>query len=284
MLIAIDFEQPLYALGFKNAARAVKAAGFDAIDFSFKAKKGKAFLECEKWLQNAKGGRQVLDENDLVCHQTHAPVGFSVKNKISEDDAAFALLIRSFTFSQILGAKTVVVHPVTDVSPVDFIPYNLRFFKSLEKYARAANVKIAVENVFKFDAKYHRFEGVFERSDKLSSFLQKLRSDVFVACVDTGHALLTGTAPEKFLSGMNAATLGALHLHDNDGKDDLHLLPTRGVIAWESVLTALKKIGYRGDLTLEIMFFLERFTPEELPAALCLAGEVALSFREKLST
>ena len=105
-----------------------------------------------------------------------------------------------------------------------------------------------------------------------------------MACVDTGHALLTGTAPEKFLSGMNAATLGALHLHDNDGKDDLHLLPTRGVIAWESVLTPLKKIGYRGDLTLEIMFFLERFTPEELPAALCLAGEVALSFREKLST
>ena len=283
MTISVDFEQPLYALGFKNAARAVKTAGFDAVDFSFKAKKGKLFLECEHWQENAKRGRQVLDENGLICNQTHAPVGFSVKNKLSEEDRAFQMLVRSFAFSRILGAKTVVVHAVTDVNPVDFIPYNLRFFKSLEKYAKAEGVKIAVENIFKFDAKYHRFEGVFERSDKLTAFLQALRSNVFTACVDTGHALLTGTPPEKFLSGMNAAALGALHLHDNDGKDDLHLLPTRGVIDWNGVLRALKKIGYHGDLTFEIMFFLERFTPEELPKALSLAGEVANSFRETLS-
>ena len=283
MYVSVDFEQPLYALGLKNAACAVKAAGFDAVDFSFKTKTGLAMLTCDLWQENAKRTRQVLDEQGLVCNQAHAPMGFSAKNKMRENDLQFALLLRCFDFAKTLGAKIVVVHAVTDVSPVDFIPYNLRFYKSLEKYARIAGVKIGVENLFTYDERYHRFDGVFERSEKLTSFIQKLRSDVFVACVDTGHAALTGTPPEKYIAGMNASVLGALHLHDNDGKDDLHLLPTRGTLDWESILSALKKLGYRGDITFEIMFYLEKFKAEELPLALRQAGALGKRFKEYLT-
>ena len=283
MKLCIDFGEPLEALGLENAIKAIKAAGFDGIDFSFKDKTGRAFLLDENWDEIAWRIRKALDAGGLVCNQTHAPMDFSAACKLCPKTPEMERIIRAFRFSQILGAKTVVVHAVTDVKPVDFIPYNLRFYKLLEPYAKAAIVKIAVENLFKFDAKFHRFEGVFETGEKLSSFVQKLRSPQFVACVDTGHAALTGTPPEKLIAGMNKSLVKCVHLHDNDGKDDLHLLPYSGVLDWDEILSSLKKIGYDGDITFEIMFFLEKFSAEKMPIALALAGEVARKFKYKMA-
>jgi sugar phosphate isomerase/epimerase len=279
MKLTIDFGIPFRVLGLYNGLKAVKEAGFDGIDFSFKDESGQALLYADNWEDHAWEVRRALDKAGLTCSQTHAPIGFSVKDKICPKAQAFSMLIRSLRFSQILGAKNVVVHAVTDVKPVDFIPYNLRFYKTLEPYAKKSGVRIAVENLYEFDKKYHRFEGILETGEKLSAFLQKLRSTQFVACVDTGHALLTGTAPEKFLAGMNKGLVQCLHLHDNNGVDDLHSLPYTGVIAWEKVLSALKQLGYEGDLNFELMYFLEKFTAEELPAALGLAGEIAKKFQ-----
>ena len=275
MKTLIDFGEILYKLGLENGLKAVKAAGFDGIDFSFKDKKGKEFLLSDNWEEYAHAVRNALDREGLVCNQTHAPVGFSSEDKICPKAEKFSILLRSLRFSQILGAKIAVVHAVTDVKPVDFIPYNLRFYKMIEPYAQKAGVKIGVENLFKFDEKFHRFEGVLETGEKLSSFLQKLRSPWFVACVDTGHAQLTGTPAQKLLAAMNKNLVKCLHLHDNDGKDDLHSLPYTGALAWGEIIVALKKMGYDGDITLEIMFFLQKFTVEELPAALALAGKMA---------
>ncbi len=283
MKILIDFGEPLAKLGLENGIKAVKAAGFDGIDFSFKDKKGKEFLLADNWEEYAWAVRNALDKEGLVCNQTHAPTGFSSEDKVCPKAKEFSLLLRCLRFSQILGAKIVVVHAVTDVKPVDFIPYNLRFYKMIEPYAKAADVKIGVENLFKFDAKFHRFEGVLETGEKLSSFLQKLRSPQFVACVDTGHAGLTGVPPQKLISGMNKSLVKCLHLHDNDGKDDLHSLPYTGKLDWDEIIAALKKLGYDGDVTLEIMFFLEKFSVQEMPAALSLAGEMAKKFRMELT-
>ncbi len=282
MKILVDFGEPLAKLGLENGIKAVKTAGFDGIDFSFKDKQGKALLLAENWEDNARAVRSALDRAGLVCAHTHAPIGFSSEDKICPKAKEFSILLRSLRFSQILGAKIVVVHAVTDVKPVDFIPYNLRFYKMMEPYAKAAGVKIGVENLFKFDKKFHRFEGVLETGEKLSSFLQKLRSPQFVACVDTGHAGLTGTAPQKLLAGMNKSLVQCLHLHDNDGKDDLHSLPYTGTLNWAEIISALKKLGYDGDATFEIMFFLEKFSAGEMQMALNLAGGFAKKFKMEL--
>ena len=46
----------------------------------------------------------------------------------------------------------------------------------------------------------------------------------------------------------------AVHLHDNDKSDDLHLLPFEGTIDWESVITKLKQCNYQGPVTLELCY------------------------------
>lgn len=283
MKLCVDFREPLAKLGVENGTKAVKAAGFDGIDVSFMDKDGRDFLVADTWQENALRIRKALDSAGLVCNQTHAPIGYSSQNKLCPKTPEIGLVIRAFRFSQILGAKTVIVHAVTDVKLGDLELYNIRFYKLLEPYAKECGVKIGVENLFRYDSKYHRFEGVFETGEKMSSFIAKLRSPQFVACIDTGHAQLTGTPPAKLISGMNKNLVKCLHLHDNDGKDDLHQLPYSGVIDWDGVLSALKKAGYDGDLTFEILFFLEKFSADQLPIALALAGEVAKKFKQILS-
>ena len=56
--------------------------------------------------------------------------------------------------------------------------------------------------------------------------------------------------------------LRALHINDNRGEKDDHLLPYLGYVEWEPVLRALKEIGYAGDFTYEIHNFTSGFHPE----------------------
>ena len=68
MKLCIDFGEPLEALGLENAIKAIKAAGFDGIDFSFKDKIGKELLLDENWDENAWRIRKALDAGGLVCN------------------------------------------------------------------------------------------------------------------------------------------------------------------------------------------------------------------------
>ncbi|MHB9024488.1 MAG: hypothetical protein ACYC7E_09970 [Armatimonadota bacterium] len=44
----------------------------------------------------------------------------------------------------------------------------------------------------------------------------------------------------------------AVHLHDNDGKSDLHALPFTGTVGWPRLLNLLRLTSYTGSLTLEV--------------------------------
>ena len=73
-----------------------------------------------------------------------------------------------------------------------------------------------------------------------------------------------------------------LHLQDNRGSKDDHLLPGMGVLPWDSILEALAEIGYDGDFTLEVGGYCKLFDEEELPAALALAATKSRKYMKKL--
>lgn len=62
--------------------------------------------------------------------------------------------------------------------------------------------------------------------------------------------------------------LKALHVQDNDLKNDRHWLPYCGDLNWTNITRALGEIGYDGDLTFEIFGFLGKQEPDNLPIAL----------------
>lgn len=44
----------------------------------------------------------------------------------------------------------------------------------------------------------------------------------------------------------------SLHLNDNDGEKDFHLLPGEGTVDWAEFRQALKEVGYRGPFLFEV--------------------------------
>ncbi|MHB9023090.1 MAG: TIM barrel protein [Armatimonadota bacterium] len=67
--------------------------------------------------------------------------------------------------------------------------------------------------------------------------------------LDVGHAHLLGDL-NVYLAGAGRR-LCSLHIHDNDGQDDLHVLPGHGTFRWDGFVAALQATGYTGPLTLE---------------------------------
>lgn len=77
-------------------------------------------------------------------------------------------------------------------------------------------------------------------------------SDSMAACLDTGHANLAGISIPEFILKAGPK-LKALHVHDNPGQTDDHILPYgRGTIRWEHVLLALRTVNYDGLFNFEI--------------------------------
>jgi sugar phosphate isomerase/epimerase len=71
-------------------------------------------------------------------------------------------------------------------------------------------------------------------------------------CLDTGH-LHMGNGDQAAFIRRAAPHLKALHIADNDGSSDQHLLPYgHGTIRWEDVVSALKDVGYSGLFNLEV--------------------------------
>jgi sugar phosphate isomerase/epimerase len=112
----------------------------------------------------------------------------------------------------------------------------LNRIKRLIEKAERNNVNIAIENV--------------RHPEYLDYVFDNIQSDRLKFCYDSGHE-------NCFTKGINylekyGDKLGAMHLHDNNGIKDEHLLPFEGNINWETVISQIKWIGYTGSLAFEI--------------------------------
>jgi len=251
-----------------------KAAGFDAIDYSYYYDK-----ECEEVLgegykEYAEKLRVHLDKVGMSCNQAHSPFTFKygLERNISEEK--HLRMIRALESASILGAENIVVHSITVPDSVDFEEYNIEYYKSFIPYCEQFGIHVAVENLFGRDVKRKRLIGKLGSPAELNSIVEKINSPWIVACVDIGHAALTGYEPEKFIEGVNPTILKALHVQDNDYLDDKHILPYTGELNWEAIMHSLKKVGYTGDLTFEIVKFLDKFPDELFPEVMQFAVSV----------
>jgi len=69
-------------------------------------------------------------------------------------------------------------------------------------------------------------------------------------CLDFGHAHLMGDVADAVETV--AEHIIATHVHDNNGREDEHLVPYRGSIDWDRALVTMQKIGYEGTYLLEL--------------------------------
>ena len=130
---------------------------------------------------------------------------------------------------------------------------NRAFYTSLLPSCREYGIRVAVENMWQQN-RYGKgiIDSACSRPDEFAAYMEMLDPEWFVACLDIGHCTVTNHRPEDLIRTLGKKHLHVLHIHDTDGKADLHTLPFQSTATdWGAVTDALAEIGYEGELTLE---------------------------------
>lgn len=265
----------------------LKESGFTAYDFSmFRGSLADEILLADDYLDRARDFRAYADSIGLPCNQTHAPFATWRKGNDEWNTMMFPLVKRAIAVSGILGARVCVVHPCNDFTAEE----NAALYGELEGIAREYGVRIGVENMWNCinygKPDFKALPAACSHHDDFKRHMELLPADVFVACLDIGHAEMRdlGTSAVEMIGALGNR-LQAIHLHDVDLKFDNHALPftyKAGAIDYEPIIEAFRQNGYRGDITLECDRFASLVPTPLLPAAARYAASVADYFKTRI--
>ncbi|MGP8125841.1 MAG: sugar phosphate isomerase/epimerase family protein [Nitrososphaerales archaeon] len=119
---------------------------------------------------------------------------------------------------------------------------NASSLAELSDFAAGVGVKIVLET---------SFPNIMTPEETLSVVRMADRENLGV-CLDSGHVNIGGSINPAGAIRKIGHLLWTLHLHDNNGDGDFHLVPGRGNIDWKSVAKALRDVSYKGVLNLEL--------------------------------
>ena len=180
-------------------------------------------------------------------HGKKRGVRFTHSHGSFDANATGDIVERNLRCAEILGIPYMVVHPVyhdaqerlyTDAE--EYLEINQKLFSSLLEGAERHHVTLLCENLL---------WGASIPPAVQCELVRRVNSPNFGWCFDTGHAHRCGL-PQTSLLGLPIPPL-SLHVQDNHGSHDEHLLPGDGTIDWKEFLDSLRAIGYAGDLVLE---------------------------------
>ncbi len=252
----------------------IKSCGFESVDFNVDLdlyapklardgifpsdfdKPTEDFLECYAPLKEAS------EKTGVVIGQMHAPFPVWFKDKDEINEYLFMALDKCFALCEYLSCPAIVVHPVLCASfeeewETDLMIYR-RLIPVIKKYK---DVVICIENIYGRQ-KGTIIEGRLSNAGDLCRMIDILNNEAggryFACCFDIGHANLTRRNVKDFVKTLGDRLM-ILHLHDNNGNEDNHMIPysylkTEGdhVCNWNAFIEGLREIGYKGDLAFEI--------------------------------
>lgn len=227
----------------QKAVDILKENGFQCFDLtlSWLVDECDMFFSSEDYLAKAKQFKQYIDSIGMTCNQVHSFMAVSSKS-YSKQRNKWGLMItkRCIEIAGIVGSPYVVIHPFSEYS----IDENFKLFKELLEVAHTANVKIAIENMP---------TGFFSDHLSIKNFIDSLDDEYACVCLDIGHAEIRKEPQSSAVQIIDTLKdkIQCLHIHDNNHVDDEHLFPGNGKIDFYSILEALKRNNYSGDITFE---------------------------------
>lgn len=204
--------------------------------------------------------KEDVEENQLDISNLNAFMMCAVKDfhhpSWIEKDESFRQVRIQYTLDCIdlacwLGAKTISTEPG---GPLDGMPREEAihlFIQGLEHvlpYAHEKGVKILIEP---------EPELLIETSDQYLDFLDIYNHPALGLNFDIGHFFCVGEDPAATILKLAAHT-DHYHLEDiPENREHRHILPGRGGIDFNTVLSAIKKTGYQGYITVELYPYLD---------------------------
>lgn len=132
----------------------------------------------------------------------------------------------------------VVMHLTGKNDAPGYNEIGLKRLQEIADYAEALGIKVALENT----------------KDKgyLDYVIENIKNDNIGICFDSGHYHVHFDDDFDFVKFKDR--IFAIHLHDNDKSDDLHLIPFDGTIDWIKIIKELKCCNYKGPITMELCY------------------------------
>ena len=290
-LISVQTAPLIRRLGDREAFKAFRAAGFEALDYGIcdltpfqyaKNGEGESFFNKpdEEILAHFREAARMAKEEGIRIGQTHSPFPccdyVDKKPVVTEHNLRLARLAIQIT--QILDCSYMVLHPIFtgagdyDNDPelrADMWEKNRAFYLTFLPELREYGVKICVENMWG-GRSGHIVPSLMSHAEEMARWIDALNAEAgeerFCACLDTGHCYLTGDDPAESIRILGAR-LQRLHMHDVQPDRDLHTVPFTGMAKWEEIAAALREVGYAGTINFEAGGFADRVpAPLTVPA------------------
>ena len=240
------FDCNSYQVGFK----ALHDDGYDCCDYHGFVSSDSPLYSCsmqqlESYLKEV---RRCAEYNAILIWQLHTIWPLPCGDK-ADIETSMCLVKRSIVGAHLIDCQRVVVHPMLpygngkDENPTQTFHLNQKFFKELSSFAQEYGVTICIENLPYLQSDICRVDKVLELVDAVNEENCKM-------CLDVGHSHLFHEDIYATVLKIGSR-LSALHIHDNRGDVDSHLIPWMGTIDWNALSRALKQIGFNGCISLE---------------------------------
>ena len=249
-----------------NMFKLCKDAGFTVVDYT----PGGA-----TWEQQVNSLLRASEALELPIEQSHAP--FNRYSKLPLDEYKAKLDI-GFEAAIRMGNKQIVVHGddyrVPKDGEYDADKAMAEMYELWAPYVEKAakhGVCTAFETVFEDNRSKNAPPNRFtSRLEELIGLIDRFDNPYATCCWDSGHARLAFTR-EGMADAMRAlgSRINCTHIHDNYYNLDQHVIPFMGDIDWRAQMASFKEIGYKGNLTYELVYgkWPEAMVPQLLKAA-----------------
>ena len=232
----------------QGAVRLLAQCGFRHIDVNLGGAMFKESMLCsdgwEKWAEEIKETGLELGVDFVQAHASDSAYEPGEKR-----DYCMELLRRELQICKMLSIPGMVVHGICrpQGDREDFMRANTEMYAELLKTAEETGVRIYTENTCTANCPtYFLYEGA-----DFNELRERLGNHpLFGCCWDVGHANVQGVDQYKCITEMGDGLM-AVHIHDNDGRRDLHLQPYSGNTGYDAIIKGLLDVGFKGCFTLE---------------------------------
>lgn len=243
-----------YADSQQKSLELLRQAGFRYADYNFGidyARKNGVYQQ--DYLVYLDDVRRTADCMGIQLVQAHSPLG----RPIAPNNRQFLWdTARCVEACGIMGISNLVVHSGYDVNLTveETFEKNKQFFLPLLELGDRYHVNILVENFNKME-----IENIWwiDNALDLLAMVKYVDHPRFHAVWDAGHGNMQEMSQDEALRILGKHVY-ALHIQDNLGDADSHLMPFYGSLNFDSLMHGLIDIGYDGYFTFESSSMLNR--------------------------
>lgn len=242
-----------YAATPAEAVKMYEGTGFRHLDFNFYEvlKEGDPFMT-DIWKDQILEAKEAAAALGMDFVQAHAP-GCTICGGDTERE--IAAVKRSIEACGLLGIENMVIHSgflSGFTYPDDMQAYcraNEPFFRALIPAMERYGVHILFENTTEKHCRGGKFFPILGRD--LNEMIAFMDHPLFGAAWDVGHANMDDIDHAAQIKDLGS-NLRAIHVHDNFGEKDIHLLPLMGSTDYDNFMQGLLDVHFPGYFTLEI--------------------------------